>query len=263
MNGQRLYPQGGFLGGPATPILPVLSKAQGASLGDQVVKNTYDYVLYDTKYFKAGTALSGTPITFFATQQGQLDQLINDTTVQFTKQKFMTNLLMPSQLERGQTFRVTSVQAFCSVPGNFDLTVQASGNTILPLTLPTEAVTTAATAGVIATNLEMALLTMGYLSLKIGSGTYEEGPLLHFPSQFGISGYAGAAFTGTAQAGIIVPNEAIANNGFGRARELSQSRTIVNGQRFGVNVEFPIGFTPSRNGQIQICLAGVLERDVA
>lgn len=260
---RSIYPQAGFLRGPATPIIPVMNPADAGSLAGQVIKNTYDYVLYDTKYFVAGTAIPSTPIRFFAVQQGQQDVVGNSAAVAFTKQKFMTNMTMAGQLERGQTFRVRSVQAFVSVPGNFDLTLQSTGNTTLPSTLPASNVSTTATAGVLATNLEYALLTMGYISLKIGSGRYEEGPLLQFPSQFGISGYAGAAFTGTAQAGVIVPNEAVANNGFGRARELTQPRTIVNGQQFAVDLEFPVGFTPSRNCQVQICLAGILERDVA
>lgn len=256
-------PQGGFAGGPGQPVFPRLSPEQAAQLGNLDVKQALDYVLYDTKYFVAGTVMPTSQITFFAVQQGAQDVVANSVGVAFTKNKAQTNIVQPAQLERGQLFICRSIEAVVTVPGNFDLTNQSTGNTTQPSTLPASNVSTTATAGVLATNLEAALLKMGYISLKVGNNIFEQGPLIQFPSSFGISGYAGAAFTGTAQAGVIVPNEAVANNGFGQPRVLAWPRTILAGQNFGVNLEFPVAFTPSRNCEIQICLRGDLYRDIS
>lgn len=257
------WQQGGFAGGQAQPVFPLLTPEQAATIGNLEVKQVLDWVLYDTKYFVAGSAMPTTVIKFFAVQGGAQDVVANSTGVSFTKTKIDTNITQPAQLERGQLMITRSIEAIVSTPGNFSLTNQGSGNTTLPSTLPTSAVTTAATAGVLASNLEAALLQMGCLTLKVGTNEFESGPLIQYPSSFGISGYAGGVFTGTAQTGVIVPNEAIANNGFGSPRLLYQPRTILAGQNFGVNLEFPISFTPSRNCQIQICLRGELYRDVS
>lgn len=253
-----------FLGGQAQPVFPALSPAQAAQLGGPLeAKQVLDWVLYDTKYFAAGSAMPTSVIKFFAVQNGAQDVVANSTSVSFTKNSAQTNIVQPSQLERGQLMRIRSIEAIVSTPGNFDLTNQSTGNTTQPSTLPTTGVTTAATAGVLASNLVNALLKMGQIALKIGSNLFEQGPLIQFPSQFGISGYAGNSFTGTAQAGIVVPNEAVANNGFGRPRILSQERIILAGQNFSVDLNFPVSFTPSRNCEIQICMRGLLYRDIS
>lgn len=255
--------QGEFAGGPPQPVFPQLTPAQAAQLGNLDVKQRLDYVLYDTKYFVAGTAVPTAPINMFAVAQGQQDFLANNAAVTFTKGKMDTNVVQAGQLERGQLLVVRSIEAIVSVPGNFDLTLQGSGNTTLPATLPTTAVTTAATAGVLATNLEAAILRAGVITLKVGNNYFENGPLRQFPSRFGISGYAGNSFTGTAQAGIVVPNESVSNNGFGRPRVLFDPRVILAGQNFAVILEFGSAFTPSRNFEIQMCLCGELYRDIS
>lgn len=254
---------GGFAGGPAQPVFPQLTAEQTAKLGNLDVKQCLDYILYDTKYFVAGTAVPTSVIKFFAVQNGAQDVVANSAAVAFTKTKLDTNIVQPAQLERGQLMVVRSIEAVVTTPGNFSLTNQGSGNTTLPSTLPASNVSTTATAGVVVSNLEAAILNMGIITLKVGTNEFETGPLIQFPSSFGISGYAGGVFTGTAQAGIIVPNEAIANNGFGSPRLLYQPRVILAGQNFGVNLEFPIAFTPSRNCQIQLCLRGELYRDIS
>jgi len=257
-------PYGEFAGGPGQPVFPRLTKEQAAQLGNLDVKQRIDWVMYDTKYFAAGSAMPLTPINFFAVAQGQQDVVANSTAVAFTKGKLSTNMVQSGQLERGQLLVIRTIEAVVSIPGNFDLTSQGSGNTTLPATLPTGAVQTNATAGVLATNLEYAVLQAGVIALKVGNRTFENGPLIQFPSRFGISGYAGNSFTGTAVAGVTtVPNEAVANNGFGRPRVLIDPRIVLAGQNFGVNLEFGNAFTPSRNMQIQICLCGELYQDIS
>lgn len=260
MNG----PQVGFLGGPGQPVFPRLTPEQAAAMADLDTKQMLDWVMYDTKYFVAGTALPLTPINFFQVQIGQQDFAGNSLAITFQKTKFNTNMVQSGQLERGQVLIVRSMEAIVSTPGNFDLTNQATGNTTLPATLPTMAVQTNATAGVIVSNLESAILKSGICTLKVGNNFFENGPLIQFPSRFGISGYAGNSFTGTATAAVTtVPNDAISNNGFGLPRILIEPRPIIAGQNFQVILEFGNGFTPQRNFEIQFCLCGELYRDVS
>jgi hypothetical protein len=253
------YNPGTYGGGPAQPVVGAVP----AGAVGQVVKQQIDAVIYDTKYFAAGSALPTSDIVFFAVPLGQQDVIANSTAVSYTKTKIDTNLEQPAVLARGQTLTVVSVQAKCSVPGNFPLTRQGSGNTSLPLTLPTMAVTTGATAGYLASNLQAAIQTMGVITWRIGQKTFENGKIEQFPSEFGISGYAGGVSTGTAQTGVIVPNEAVANNGFGFPRVLLQPRTIVNGQTFAVILQFPVSFTPQADFSIEIGLRGQLLQDVS
>lgn len=256
---------GSFAGGAPQAVFPGVDAGLAAKLANVDVKQQMDWTLYDTKYFVAGTALPTSQITFFSAQIGSQDVVANSTGVAFTKTEADTNITQPNQLERGQIFICRSIQAQVTEPGNFSLTVQATQNTTLELTGPTSAIATAATGGVIISNLVFNYLTRGVIKLKVGTNFFESGPLSHFPSEFGISGYASTAATGlqaNAPAAVTVPNEAVANNGFGRGRYIIP-RTILGGQNFGVGLVFPVSFTPSRNSQIQIILRGTLYRDVS
>ena len=253
------YNPGTYGGMPPQPVVGAVPPG----VAGQIVKQQIDSVVYDTKYFVAGSVIPANSITFFAVPLGGQDVVANSTGVAFTKTYIDTNLEQPSVLARGQTLTVYSVQAKIAIPGNFDLTLQSTGNTTLPSTLPGMGVTTAATAGVLATNLQSAIQNMGFIVWKIGQKTFENGKLEQFPSEWGISGYAGSSSSGTAQTGVVVPNDAVANNGFGRPRILLQPRTIVNGQTFNVILTFPVPFTPSRNFSIEIGLRGQLLQDVS
>lgn len=257
------YPNFNYAGGFPQNVVGRVTAEQAAAMAGLDVKQALDWCQYDTKYAKSGTALPSTPIYFFSIAQANQDQLINDSTVTFQKTAMDTNMVQGSQLERGQLLIVESIQCSVTTPSNFDLTTQSSGNTTLPATLPTDAVTTAATAGVIAGNLERAILRSATGVLKVGTNNFESGPLMQFPSEFGISGYATSAFTGTAQAGIIVPADGVANNGFGQPRFLRFPRIIEAGQNFSWIVTFNNAFTPSRNFDIQVILRGLLFRDVS
>lgn len=258
------YPDFNYAGGFPRNVVGRVTAEEAASMAGLDVKQALDWCQYDTKYAKAAAAMPTTPISFFSTAKGQQDYLMNDTAVAFAKTEMDTNMVQAGQLERGQLLIVESIQAQVSTPGNFDLTLQSTGNTTLPATLPSSAVTTAATAGVIASNLERAILRSAVGKLKVGSNDFEGGPLIQFPSEFGINVGGTSVFTGTAQAGIIVPTDLIANNGLnGQPRFLRFPRIIEAGQNFAFNVTFFNAFTASRAFDIQIILRGLLFRDVA
>lgn len=257
------YPDFNYAGGFPQNVVGRVTAEQAAAMAGLDVKQALDWCQYDTRYAKAGAALPSQPFQAFQTQIGQLESLINDTTVTFTKTRQDTNMVQAGQLERGQLLIIESIQACVTVLGNFDLTLQSSGNTTLPATLPGDNVTTAGTAGNIATNLARAILRGLTCVLKVGSNEFESGPLIQFPSEFGMSGFGTSAFTGTAQAGIIVPEDSVANNGFGQPRFLRFPRIIEAGQNFSIITTAWNAFTPNRAFDIQYILRGLLFRDVA
>lgn len=258
------YPNFNFAGGFPQNVVGRVTPEQAAAMAGLDVKQALDWCQYDTKYAVAGTALPTTPIGFFAIQKAAQDSVVNSPTVVYQKSAMETNMVQAGQLERGQLLIVESIQANVSIPGNFDLTNQSTGNTTLPATLPTDAVQTNATAGVIASNLAKAILRSATGFLKVGSNDFESGPLMQFPSEFGITVSGTGSFTGTAVAVVTtVPVDLMANNGFGFARILRFPRIIEAGQNFGFPVTFNNAFTPSRNFDIQIILRGLLFRDVS
>lgn len=258
------YPAFNYAGGFPQNVVGRVTAEQAAAMAGLDVKQALDWCQYDTRYAKAGAALPSTPFQAFQNAIGQQETLINDTAVSFAKTRMDTNMVQAGQLERGQLLIVESIQACVTVLGNFDLTLQSTGNTTLPATLPTDAVQTNATAGNIATNLTRAILRGLTLQLKVGSNEFEGGPLIQFPSEFGMMGFATSAFTGTAVAGVTtVPEDSVANNGFGEPRYLRFPRIIEAGQNFSVITTAWNAFTPNRAFDIQYILRGLLFRDVA
>src|SRR3990172_8938018 len=259
------YPSFKYAGGFAQTVVGRVTAEQAAAMAGLDVKQALDWCQYDTKYSVAGTAFPTTDVVFFFVSQAQTGAVFNSTAVTYTKTPADTNMVQSSQLERGQLLIVESIQANVVTPGNFDLTNQVSGNTTLPLTLPTSAVVTNATAGVIASNLERAILRNATCKLKIGTNFFESGPLMHFPSEFGMSGFATSAFSGTATAAVVtVPTDGVVNNGFGQPRYLRFPRIIEAGQNFAIIMNFAYGgLIPSRNCDVQFILRGLLFRDVS
>lgn len=258
------YPQFGYAGGFPQNVVGRITPEQAAAMAGVDVKQVLDDTLYDTKYFVAGTALTSADIGFFSVPLNSQDSVVNSPAVTYAKTPMNTNMTQAGQLERGQMFMVESIQVVVSVPGNFDLTNQGSGNTTLPATLPTSAVQTNATAGVLSANLATAILKAGVGKLKVGSNFFENGPLIQFPSEFGVTTSGTSAFTGTAVAAVTtVPSDVVSNNGFGFPRILRFPRIIEAGQNFSWTVNFFNLFTPSRNFEIQTVLKGFRFRDVS
>ncbi len=258
------YPQPGFAGGPPTPLIPKLTPELAAKLANVDLKQTVDFCADDTKYFKAGTAVSGSDLIFFALPINSLDTLGNDSTVQFSKTPMSTNMVQNGQLQRGETLVVTSLQALITIPGNLDVTTQSTGNTTLPLATGTNATLDATHSGIVMGNLYNAIAKSGVIRFKVGNNFFENGPLEQFPAEFGASGFNSGVELGTVTAGSnISTNDGIINNGFGFPRQLAIPRTIVAGQNFGVYLNFYNLFNPGRNFDIQIILRGLLYRDIS
>lgn len=255
--------QVGFGDDAPLPLLNNLTEAQARLLAQYDPKQIIDGSRYDTKYAVAGTAVNGSDVKFFANQVGQQDQLINNSAVTFQKTLAMTNMVQASQLEKGTTFIVTSIQAMISLPNNLDQTLQASGNTTLPLITGLAEAAVTATSGVLAGGLWSAIAKQGYIRLTVGPNRFENGPLCQFPCEFGASGFNAAVQNGTVVVTDIPVIDGVVNNGFGFARQLLVPRTIEPGQNFDVQLNFYNLFNPSRNFEIQIILRGLELRDIA
>lgn len=223
-------------------------------LAGKKVANAVDHVLYDTKRFKAGAAVPTQAITFFTSGFGQQDFIVNAPSEGYAKPRADTNLQEGNRLPAGQYLVVDSLQAFVTFTGDTDTTYASSG-------AGTEQPTAPAAGATISGNNQMsAILQQSYIEFWFGESKYEDGPLWRFPSEFGISGFAGSGQSANATA--IVGSESIYNNGMGYARPLAIQREIPNLVNIHADLYFTQGFTPVRNFAITVCMAGILYKPV-
>jgi hypothetical protein len=205
-----------------------------------------DQVFYDTLRFKPGTATGTDVHRFFTTGIGQTVSVANSAGEQYVKSRVDTNLQGGDRLPLGQVFIVDSIQFLLVTPSQTDTTYSTSG---AGTELPSNTAATAAVAGV---NLHLAVLQQATMQFWVADKPYENGPLLHYPCDFGISGFAGF--------GISTDFEGVSNNGFGRSRELMQQRMIPGLVNFSVDMQFIQALTISRQIVIQCLLRGFLIR---
>jgi hypothetical protein len=213
-----------------------------------MVADAFGCRLYDRKRFKAGAAVPTTPTRFFAIGLGQSDFVVNATTEQYSKSKVDTNMVAGGQLTAGQFFVCQSIQAVVTVTAATDTTYPTSG---AGTELPTN---TVAAAAIAASNLTNAILNQAHCTFVCGSKEYESGLLIHFPSRYGISGYAGF--------GVSTNFEGAVNNGFGAPYELPIEREIPPLVNFGVDVQFVQALTIDRQFTITMVLEGIIYRPV-
>jgi len=211
------------------------------------VVDVLDHIRYDTLRFKPGAAVSTAPFVLFQIPFGQQASVAN-AAENYNKSLLDTNMDSAGQLPAGQEMIVNSIQVWVNVPGQTDTSYPTSG---AGTELPTDTTAAAKVSGV---NLLKAVLTQATLTTKFGEKRYEEGPLFQFPTDYGISGFAGAADS--------TGNESISNNGFGRARALFMPRHIPELVNFNVNVQFVQALTISRQFTLTVMLHGILIRPV-
>lgn len=258
------YQRFDFAGGLPRNVIGALSTQDAEQLQGKVIKQVIDDTIYDTAYFKAGTAVSTTALTMFSKQVSATDYVANDSTISFTKTPAQTNMTQPGTLQRGEMFIAESMQVLCTIPGTLDFSLQTTGNTTLPNATGTSAQADPTHASINMGALHTAICKEGVIRLGIGSNKeLEGGPIYQWPSEFGSSGFGGAAQTGAAKTGDVVINDGVINNGFGFAREFRTGpRLIVNGTTIQVLLNFYNAFIPSRNFDIQVILKGFRLRDV-
>ena len=231
-------------------VTPNLLKATGG----KPIADAFDAVLYDRIRYKAGAAVPTTEQQLFTSGFGQSVSVVNAGSETYSKDKFDTNLQEGNRLPRGQFFVIDSIQAKVTISGETDTTYPTSG---AGTEQPTD---TTAAAAITGSNLLNAFLDQTYIQLWVGEKAYEEGTLDQFPSQFGISGFAGSG--GTASTTAILNTETILNNGFGQPRQLLMQRLIPELVNFRVTLRHLQAFTVSRQLAVKIMLKGILFRPV-
>jgi hypothetical protein len=216
-----------------------------------VAKDAFGYRLYDTWRVKAGTVLPTSQFQFFQIPLGGQQSGLNFT-AQYPKTLQDTNIKAAGQIQKGRLFRIMSMQIRIIETGATDTTYGSSG---AGTELPTNP---AGAAAVSVVNEQKAVLEAGFCTFEIDDRDYEQGKFIHFPSPYGISGFAGGGIPGTSNTDAV----AVANNGFGRLYQFPVIRNIDGLRQFTVNFQFAYGITPNRNFNIECCLEGLLYRSV-
>lgn len=238
--------------GPGPGGRPVLTM-DGIPVQGNMLKDALGYRLYDTVRVQAGNAITTNPFLFFQIPQGNLTGGLNFTT-QYAKGVIDTNMEVGSFLSKGRLFEVSSIQCRVNVTGATDTTYGSSG---AATQMPTNAL---GAAVVSAANEEKEIVEAMSMKFVIDNRDFEEGKLIHFPSNYGFSGFAGSGAPGGSGAGTDAI--AIVNNGFGRSYRLPTPRIIDGLRRFTVVMTPGYSFTPNRNFNIEVTLEGLLWRPV-
>lgn len=218
------------------------------ALKGKLPKDAFGVRIYDNKRLKAGQATTQNDFRFFSVPIGQQDFVLNAPSEVYQKTKFDTNLNIGSLLEQGQMLLIYSMQVQVVVPSQTDTTYPTSGPATELASNPTAA------AGVSGVNLIQSLLDQTYYQFFASEQGYEEGPGWMWPSNYGISGFAGF--------GISTDFEGVANNGFGRAWPLPIVRQIPALTSFYVQGNFIQNLTVTRNCILRCILEGIKYRPV-
>jgi hypothetical protein len=253
MSSSMGYGPGGFgkYRGPGSGGAPSLTMAGVKGPNGETYKDAYGFRLYDTFRIKAGTAIPTSEFYFFQIPIGNQTSGLNFA-AQYAKTKIDTNMQSNGQIQKGRLFVVHSMQFRLIESGATDTTYGSSGaGTEMP-TAP------AGAAAVSAVNEEKALLEGGFGTFVVDNRDFEEGKFIHFPSPYGISGFAGGGIPGTSNTDAV----AVANNGFGRPYRFPIPRYLDGLRQFQVKSQFAYPITPTRNSNLECCLEGFLYRDV-
>lgn len=229
---------------------PALTLDYYTAAGNKRFKDALGLRLYDTLRFKAGNAVPTGTLLLFTIPRGSETQVVNAPTEKYIKGLIDTNMDQSGSLSKGREFIVHSIQAEIVLSGATATTYSSTGNNVELATDPTPS----GTAGNSATNFINHLLRSGYLRFIVGEKEYEVGKLIHFPSPYGISGFAGGGSTNNF--------ESIAQNGFGRGYRLPVPRHIDGLRNFRVEVEFENPITVIQNFTLTVTLEGLLLRPV-
>lgn len=215
-----------------------------------------DWYLYDTLRFKAATAMPTQELRFFTLGIGQQQGIANANTEQYTKTLSDTNLQDGYRLQRGEVMIVDTIQMCVEFSGSTDTTYPTSG---AGAEEPTD---TTAAAPISSSNAISAICFQGAITFTVGEKQYERGQLIQFPSEFGFSGWAGGASSGSTAVNALTNTEAHVNNGFGRARYLRFERMIPALTNFWVSLFWLQAFTNPRQFNLRCYLGGTLYRNV-
>lgn len=206
------------------------------------IKNAIDTIRFDTLRIIGATAIgAGDKSMFNVGVNGTGTSADGGTT--FKKTKFDTNMRVANEMEYENVLLVESFQCEAILTAQLP-----TADTVNVITDPTAA-SAAATTAAASINL-FALYHQSWVTFTVGDRIVLEGRIGDFPSQGGIWGFAGGA------------DEGVVQNGFGYGRQLREIVVLRPGEQFGVNVNFPVSFTPTQDINLVVKLCGVRLRPV-
>ncbi len=217
-------------------------------LKGKLPKDVFGQRFFDVLRFKAGAPIPTSPFKLFQTSIGKQRSIANAPSEVFATSPIDTNMVVDGQLPAGYAAIVRSIQVTSWVTGATDT---AYGNSGPGLELPTDPTPAAPIA---AANLASAILSAGWIFFQVGDKQYENGLFDMFPSQYGISGFAGS--------GSETNNESVANNGFGWPWKLPVERMIPPLTNFFIQAQFAYSLTPTANFAMKFLLDTIYYRPV-
>lgn len=241
----------GQLTGPGPAGRPVNTLDGVRTANGMVYKDAYGERLYDTFRVVAGTVLPTQKFRFFQTPIGQQQAGLNFAT-QYAKSEIDTNMQQAGQIQKGRYFEIISMQIRVIDTGAISTAFGASGPGTNLTTSPAGAAT------VSGAQEEKTILESLVVEFELDNRTYERGKALHFPSPYGISGFAGGGIPGTANTDAF----AVLNNGFGRFYQFPVIRALDGLRGFSVNGFFGYPWTPINNFNVECVLEGLMYRSV-
>ena len=201
------------------------------------LKRVRDDTLYDGFRIKgAATVWAKGDYTLFAQAVSAASFVVNDSTLNFTKTRFDTNLKGPGgQMTPGIAYVVQSIQFKIIAPTLEDTTPLLNGSAISPVP-----VAAASPAIINSSNLIAAITESVGFTFTVDDTDYENGPINTWPSDKGLSGaYGGGIQEGFTQLGM------------GRARHLTRVRHLEPGQRFSVVINVYNDITITRSCRLK------------
>jgi hypothetical protein len=241
----------GTLAGPGPGSRPVNTLDNYRAQNGMVFKDAYGERLYDTFRVKAGTVLPTNQFRFFQIPLGGQQAGLNFA-AQYAKSEIDTNIQQAGQIQKGRYFEIISMQIRVIDTGASSTAFGASGP-------GTELVTSPAGAATVSgAQEEKTILESLIVEFELDNRTYEKGKAVHFPSPYGMSGFAGGGIPGTANTDAF----AVVNNGFGRFYQFPVIRALDGLRGFAVNFNFGYPWTPVNNFNIECCLEGLMYRSV-
>lgn len=207
------------------------------------LKGVQDRVLYDSIRCKAATSWSPKKVQLFQSPLNQPAGMFNSPTDTYSKSYTDTNLEgNGGSLPKGQNMVVQSIQVDITAPASLNTANLANGSTINP----------ARSTDASVENTLVAIRNSLYMRFIRDRQILEEGLVKFYPSESGISGFAGVTQTG------------VVNNGMGRPRYLSRVRRLEELQPFYIELELVNTITtPPQEFLVQVALVGTLYTPVA
>lgn len=225
--------------------------------------------LYDTVHLESGLPVRD-ELRFFHVPVGQEARFGNNNTRTYQKPECDTNLSDSRRLPKGKDMIVVGIAVDVNLVDGHTHALVSSSIGSYPEALGGPAGTNNFPA--IASPTRLMHLIQNTMTIKNNFGvdkTYEQGKIKHFPSPYGVSGFAGGNVQPTDLSGdglssttTQATREVVVQNGFGYFQQLATLRYLRAGESFDAIIKPSVPFVPNMHFQIEVTYLGYLLRQV-